>query len=138
MTDRARRHAKARVKPARRDNPPEQAVAMGNAGRLLVEPVHEPPHHLESSPALSAGDVDADWQNAASSGEEAVGGSAPTPDQDIVDEIGRALGVEQPLDAEVITSDEILHDRDRHYWYLEREAADEDDGELVDEDASGD
>jgi hypothetical protein len=30
--------------------------------------------------------VDADWQNASAAGDEAVGGSTSTPDQDIVDE----------------------------------------------------
>jgi hypothetical protein len=79
--------------------------------------------HLEASPLLSGGDVDADWQRAMSSGEEGVGGSVATPDQDIVDEIGRALGVEQDADAEVHTSEEILEARDRLYWHLERRAA---------------
>jgi hypothetical protein len=41
----------------------------------------------------------------------------------VVDEIGRAFGVEQPSDAPVRTSDEILRDRDRRYWQLERRAA---------------
>lgn len=63
---------------------------------------------------LTGGDVDADWQRAWDSGDEAVGGSTATPDQDIVDEIGRALGVEQESDAEVRTSREILGERDRH------------------------
>jgi hypothetical protein len=40
-----------------------------------------------------------------------------------VDEIGRALGVEQPSDAPVRTSDEILQERDRFYWHLERRGA---------------
>jgi predicted GTPase len=79
--------------------------------------------HPESSPILTGGDVDADWQRATSTGEEAVGGSVATPDQDVVDELGRALGVEQPADAEVRTSEEMLRARDRHYWHLEREAA---------------
>jgi uncharacterized protein DUF6335 len=79
-----------------------------------------------TAPALSGGDLDADWQRAAASGEEAVGGSVATPDQDVVDEIGRALGVEQAADAPVTTSAEILRARDRHYWHLERRAAEED------------
>ena len=78
--------------------------------------------HHETGPAASAGDVDADWQRAQSSGEEAVGGSVPTPDQDVVDEIGHALGVEQASTAPVRTSEEILTDRDRRYWELERRA----------------
>jgi hypothetical protein len=84
--------------------------------------------HAESSPRLTGGDVDADWQTAYSSGEESIGGSVSTPDQDVVDEIGRALGVEQEADAPVRTSDEILRARDRLRWHLEREAADTEDG----------
>jgi hypothetical protein len=80
--------------------------------------------HTESTPAMSGGDVDADWQGAQSTGEEAVGGSVPTPDQDVVDEIGRALGVEQGSEEEVRTSGEILGARRRLYWHLERKAAD--------------
>jgi hypothetical protein len=78
--------------------------------------------HHETGPAASAGDVDADWQRAQSSGEEAAGGSVSTPDQDRVDDIGHALGVEQPAEAPLRTSEEILEERDRRYWDLERRA----------------
>ena len=84
--------------------------------------------HHETSPALSGGDVDANWQRAHDSGDEAVGGSVATPDQDVVDEIGRALGVGQAPEAEVRTSGEILRDRDRFRWHLERDAADKEEG----------
>jgi hypothetical protein len=84
--------------------------------------------HTETSPRLTGGDIDADWQAAYSSGEESVGGSVATPDQDIVDEIGRALGVEQEADAPVRTSDEILRERDRLRWHLERDAVDAEEG----------
>jgi Family of unknown function (DUF6335) len=77
----------------------------------------------ETGPAATAGDIDADWQRAQSSGEEAAGGSVSTPDQDVVDEIGHALGVEQPPLAPLRTSEEILEDRDRRYWDLERRAS---------------
>jgi len=75
--------------------------------------------HTESSPKLSGGDVDADWQRAASAGEEAVGGTVATPDQSVVDEIGEALGVPRGPDEEVRTSQEILEGRDRHRWEQE-------------------
>jgi hypothetical protein len=78
--------------------------------------------HPESSPRLTGGDVDADWQNASGTGDEAVGGSTATPDQDVVDELGEALGVPQASDAEFRPSGEILAERDRHRWQLEREA----------------
>ena len=50
--------------------------------------------HTEGGPALTSGDIDADWSEAYASGEETPGGDMPTPDQDVVEEIGRALGVE--------------------------------------------
>ena len=71
------------------------------------------------SAVLTGGDVDADWMRAWDSGEEAVGGGVATPDQDIVDDLGRALGVAQEPDAEVWTSQEILRERDRHRWQYE-------------------
>jgi Family of unknown function (DUF6335) len=86
--------------------------------------------HAESGPRLTGGDVDADWQTAYSSGEESIGGSVSTPDQDVVDEIGRALGVEQDADAPVRASDEILRARDRLRWHLERDAADAEEGRI--------
>ncbi|HZP36008.1 MAG TPA: DUF6335 family protein [Methylomirabilota bacterium] len=76
----------------------------------------------ETGPAATGGDIDADWQRAQSSGEEAVGGSVSTPDQDRVDDIGHALGVEQPSDAPLRPTEEILEDRDRRYWDFERRA----------------
>jgi hypothetical protein len=82
----------------------------------------------EVTPLLTGGDLDADWLRAESSGEEAVGGSEPTPDQDVVDELARALGVEQEADAEFRTTDEILRERDRLRWRLDEEAADEEEG----------
>jgi hypothetical protein len=72
----------------------------------------EPPEPSEVR--LTGGDIDADWQRAADIGEEAVGGSVATPDQDRVDDIGVALGVPQAPDAEVRTSAEILEARDRN------------------------
>lgn len=87
-----------------------------------MEPLADPSAVPPGAPTLTGGDVDADWERAESSGEEAVGGSVATPDQDVVDEIGRALGVEQESEAEVLTSEEILRRRDRLRWHLERDA----------------
>ncbi len=90
--------------------------------------VHELEAHHEVTPALTGGDLDADWARAESSGEEAVGGSEPTPDQDVVDELARALGVEQDADAEFRPTVEILRERDRLRWRLDEAAADADEG----------
>ena len=74
----------------------------------------------EAAARLTGGDVDADLQRAELVGEEAPGGSVATPDQDRVDEIGEALGVPQDPDEEVRTSAEILEERDKRRWELER------------------
>ena len=78
--------------------------------------------HTATGPTLSGGDVDADWQDAETTGEETVGGTVATPDQNVVDDIGRALGVEQSPTAPVMPTEDILHDRDRRRWELERRA----------------
>ena len=99
-----------------------------DGGGHVADLAAEVARHPETSPVLTGGDPDADWVGAYASGDEAVGGSAATPDQDVVDEIGRALGVEQESDAEVRMSDDILKFRDRFRWHLERDAADAEEG----------
>jgi hypothetical protein len=60
--------------------------------------------HHSTSPALSGGDIDAEWEDANDSGAENVGGHNPTPDQSDVEENAKALGVSfednEPLDFE--------------------------------------
>jgi hypothetical protein len=81
--------------------------------------VLQPTFGTPLSALLTGGDVDADRMRAWDCGDEAVGGSVATPDQDIVDELGRALGVAREPDAEVWTSHDILRERDRHRWQQE-------------------
>jgi hypothetical protein len=81
-----------------------------------------------AGPALTSGDVDADWESAEAIGDEAPGGDNPTPDQDVVDDIGRALGVEYDDDEELQGGAEIA-DRDRHRWELDPSSKDDFDEE---------
>ena len=74
--------------------------------------------HNEVSPEITAGDVDADWEDAYSVGDEAPGGDNPTPDQDRVDDIGKALGVQYEDNEELKASDKIA-ERDKHRWELD-------------------
>jgi hypothetical protein len=120
----SRPRAGAKRTPRKRARPPKPAA--GEDRGEIVELADEVAAQPGTGPGLSGGDLDADWTRAHLSGEEAVGGSVATPDQDVVDEIGRALGVEQAADAPVRTSDEILRDRDRLRWHLESDAADVD------------
>lgn len=93
---------------------------LARSGRLALE--EELEEHNSKSPRLSGGDLDADWQSADQSGEETVGGSAPTPDQDIVDELGRAVGV-MFSDTEPLR--DKLEERDRNRWELNPASADD-------------
>jgi hypothetical protein len=74
--------------------------------------------HHESGPELTAGDVDANWADAYALGDEAPGGDNPTPDQDRVDDIGRALGI-QYADGEELKGADKIAERDRHRWELD-------------------
>lgn len=93
---------------------------LDTAARELRQRLDESRH---SGPALAAGDIDARWEDGESGGEETVGGSSPTPDQDIVDEIGRAVG-RVYADGEPLDPQAML-DRDRRRWELDPASADE-------------
>lgn len=80
--------------------------------------------HTGTGPAITAGDVDANWEAAETVGDEAPGGDNPTPDQDVVDEIGRALGVEYDDDEELQGGDEIAA-RDTDRWELDPASSDD-------------
>lgn len=84
--------------------------------------------HTEASPELTAGDVDAKWQDAYAVGDETPGGDNMTPDQDRVDDIGKAIGVVYDDDEELMGGDEI-NARDEHRWELDP-ASKEDDDEI--------
>jgi hypothetical protein len=97
-------------------DPNRRTPSAARSGRQeLRESLRE---HRETSPELTGGDVDADWEDAYSVGDEAPGGDNPTPDQDRVDDIGKALGVEYQ-DNEPLKGSEKVTERDRHRWELD-------------------
>ncbi|MFB2972793.1 DUF6335 family protein [Aerosakkonema sp. BLCC-F183] len=74
--------------------------------------------YTSTSPKLSGGDVDAAWEQADSTGEEAVGGTAATPDQNIVDQLGAAVGLDID-DMAFLHTVEIIEERDDRRWELD-------------------
>jgi Family of unknown function (DUF6335) len=91
--------------------PARETVSMrGDREREAEEEQRE---YTSTSPALSGGDVDADWKRADSVGDEAPGGTVATPDQDVVDDFGRAMGVPRAPDESFRASSDILDSRDR-------------------------
>ena len=90
------------------------AAKLNSGSQLLMKELRE--YHA-TSPELSGGDIDAAWDQA-DVGEETVGGSTPTPDQDVVDQLGVAVGLiyadNEPLDTE-----EKITKRDDRRWELD-------------------
>jgi len=107
-----------------------QRLAVGGRDELL----EELDEHNSLSPKISGGDLDASWQTANVAGEETVGGSAPTPDQDRVDDLGAAAGLSY-ADDEPLDSDKKILDRDRNRWELNPASALDQDENLENEEA---
>lgn len=99
-------------------------------GRTMIDRAHE---LHEASPDLTGGDIDANYEQANAVGDEAVGGTAMTPDMDIVDDLGRAVGLEMD-DANFLHTTEILEQRDDRRWELEPGSSEDYDDRRVVED----
>jgi hypothetical protein len=100
----------------------DRTASAARSGRRHLQ--HAIAEHTETSPAITGGDVDADWQEAYAVGDEAPGGDNPTPDQDRVDDIGKALGVTYEDNEELKGADKII-ERDRHRWELDPASSDD-------------
>ena len=72
----------------------------------------------EADATLTGGDIDANYEQANAVGDESVGGTANTPDMDIVDELGAAVGLEMD-DRSFLRTNDILEERDARRWELE-------------------
>ena len=79
-------------------------------------------HHGMDS--VTGGDPDVDIEDAYFTGEEAPGGDNPTPDQDVVEDIGKALGVTYNDNEELKGADK-LEKRDKHRWELDPASSDD-------------
>jgi hypothetical protein len=91
----------------------------GSAVRTAREELaHSRKQHAGMPPAITGGDVDVDVEEAYFGGDEAPGGDNPTPDQEVVDDIGKALGIEYQDNEELRSGDKLV-DRDRRRWELD-------------------
>jgi hypothetical protein len=71
-------------------------------------------NNTASSPSDAGGDPDASWEDVNDSGTESVSGDNPTPDQSLVEENARAVGVTFEDNEELDIIDKIdRRDRDR-------------------------
>jgi hypothetical protein len=108
----------------------EERQKLASGGRdALSEELDE---HASKDPDLAGGDIDAAWEDADVAGEEGVGGTAPTPDQDVVDELGEAVGLTYE-DDEPLQTEEKFRQRDRDRWELDPASAEDAEEEEGDE-----
>lgn len=71
-------------------------------------------NNTAASPQDAGGDFDAAWEDVNESGSETVAGDNPTPDQSVVEENARAIGVSYEDNEELEFIDKIeRRDRDR-------------------------
>jgi hypothetical protein len=80
--------------------------------------------HGSMTRGITGGDVDVNLEQAYFSGDEAPGGDNPTPDQDVVEDIGRAIGIEYQDNEELRGSDKVAK-RDKHRWELDPASAED-------------
>jgi len=85
-----------------------------------------------ADPTITGGDVDAQWEGAQFSGDESAVSSMTTPEQNAVDDIGRAMGVTYQ-DNEELKVGEKERSRDKQRWELDPASSEDYQDRLKDE-----
>jgi len=93
-----------------------------NLGGTSTEAERE--EYTETSPEFTTGDVNTYWQDADAVGDEAVGGSTSTPDQNVTEELEAAVGLEM-ADSEFLHTNDILEERDGDRWELDPKSSED-------------
>ena|SRR5437899_418467 len=100
-------------------------VRHGTAARSgRADMAHQRRNHTGMGESITGGDVDVDVEDAYFTGDEAPGGDNPSPDLEVVDDIGRALGVSYDDTEELKGSDKII-ERDKHRWEYDPASAED-------------
>jgi hypothetical protein len=77
-----------------------------------------------ADPVITAGDMDAQWESAQFSGDESPISSMTTPEANVVDDIGRSIGVTYE-DNEELKVGEKERSRDIRRWELDPASSDD-------------
>lgn len=113
------------------DLPPDMTQSYGTglqgqptdrSGRRAHE--HQDRYFHEADAVLTGGDIDANYEQADAVGDEAVGGTVATPDQDVVDELGAAVGLDVD-DRSFLRTNETLEERDDRRWELDPKSSED-------------
>lgn len=99
--------------------PPAVDVAAGSA-----KLAHRLKNDGLADPAVTGGDLDAQWEGAQFSGDESAVSSMSTPDNNVIDEIGQAMGVTYQ-DNEELKVGEKERSRDKTRWELDPASSDD-------------
>ena len=102
----------------RGDSPTAVAAEALRTGLPPVQPDGRQKKIPGEDETIRVGDPDDDTLGNEYVGEETPGGSTPTPDQNLVDEIGRAYGLQEEDSGSLRSGSEILSRRDRHRFEL--------------------
>ncbi|PSR16345.1 hypothetical protein C8255_18355 [filamentous cyanobacterium CCP3] len=102
------------------DLPPAQAAAeaarTGREDNSSMIGAEVPDHNrMASGSPTTAGDPDAMIEQAKVVGEEAIGGTTPTPDQSNVDDIAAAVGIDTQAEQPVAVKDEMDRRDDQRF-----------------------
>ncbi|MEM9903609.1 MAG: DUF6335 family protein [Cyanobacteria bacterium P01_D01_bin.44] len=85
-------------------------------------------HQLRDESAMglapTGGDIDVNQYQAKVSGEEAVGGTAPTPDQNVVEDLAIAEGIATP-DEHPLRTLRMMQARDTRRWEMDPESSED-------------
>jgi len=99
--------------------PPMPDITAGSA-RLA----HRLQNDSLADPTITAGDLDAQWESAQFTGDESAVSSMPTPEHNVVDDIGTAMGVTYS-DNEELKFGEKERSRDKKRWELDPASSDD-------------
>jgi hypothetical protein len=99
--------------------PPMPDITAGSA-RLA----HRLQNDSLADPSITGGDVDAQWEGAQFSGDESAVSSMSTPEQNMVDDIGTAMGVTYSDNEELKFGDKE-RSRDKKRWELDPASSDD-------------
>lgn len=111
------------------EEPPHQrspTALASEAVRVGIVDASPPAADLElpGEELLLAGDEEVQLIDSEYVGDDIPGGATPTPDQNDVDEIGRAYGLTAQDDGALTSSEALLLARDRRRWELDPRSKD--------------
>ena len=96
----------------------------GTAARSGRVEMAEKRNDFKGMTSMTGGDPDTNAEDAYFTGDGAPGGDNPSPDMEVVDDIGKALGVEYQDNEELKPNDKV-GERDKHRWELDPASAED-------------